>query len=164
MRSETWRERAACRRQPTDLFFVKEYKREVINDLKEMCGHCPVKVECLSFADEMEGSSYKDTWGIYGGLTSSERIARRAAKQRPTPPCNRALGRAYNRHLKRGEAPCAPCREWKARRDAEQIRWDHAKEMLRQGCGVKETCLTLGVNHHTLKRLRQEMQTDSIQA
>lgn len=163
MKSESWRDRAVCLNRPTDEFFVGEYKRTTVTELKELCSHCPVKTECRAYIDTMEGSSYKDTWGIWAGETASERIARRAsAKAEVTRPCRRPLARQYYRHLNRNEIPCVPCQQWKARRDAEQVRWDQAKEMLRQGHGIRETCITLGVNHHTLKRLRAEMNSSSI--
>lgn len=160
--NDSWRSRAACRTQPTDPFFVKEYKREVVADLKELCSHCPVQQECLAFADEFEGASYKDTWGIYGGLTARERIERRAARMVKTPNCRRVSFRAWDRHVAKNEPPCELCAGWRARREADQVRWAEARAMVKQGGGIKETCLALGLHHKTLKRLLSEAEAPSL--
>lgn len=45
-----------------------------IERAKAICAQCPVKVECLEYAMECEGSlTVKSRTGIYGGLTANER-------------------------------------------------------------------------------------------
>lgn len=51
-----------------------------ISMVKRMCGGCPVRIECLSWAMEAEQSSYR--YGVWGGYTPSER-ARLAGEWSP---------------------------------------------------------------------------------
>jgi WhiB family redox-sensing transcriptional regulator len=69
----SWRQQAACRNQPTALFFGAEDEsvgaRRVRERLaKKVCGVCRVRAECA-----LEG---RDEEGIWGGLTRSERLGR----------------------------------------------------------------------------------------
>lgn len=69
----SWHQQAACRNQPTSLFFGSEDEsvgaRRVRERLaKKVCGICKVRQEC---ADEG-----RDEEGIWGGLTRSERVGR----------------------------------------------------------------------------------------
>lgn len=39
---------------------------------QSICSHCPIKRECLDWANSIE-KDQKFIWGIYGGLSSTER-------------------------------------------------------------------------------------------
>lgn len=77
-----WREKAACRKSPTSLFFPAEWEKPAERKWREqqakaICARCEVKDDCLEAGTEEEG--------IWGGLNESERrIRRRRARlQRP---------------------------------------------------------------------------------
>ena len=80
-----WRERAACSNVDPDLFFPIGTTGQALVQIaraKQVCGECPVRVDCLEYALETNQDS-----GIWGGLSEEERreIRRRnalAAKQR----------------------------------------------------------------------------------
>lgn len=68
----SWTYRAACKGEPTDLFFLdKEDQASNILKLKAikpLCGGCPVKKECLTYAVDNH-----ITYGIWGGYTGTQR-------------------------------------------------------------------------------------------
>jgi WhiB family redox-sensing transcriptional regulator len=79
----TWQMKGLCRGNHSYLFFPpstverkdERERREI--KAKAICSVCPVKDDCLEFAVEI-----KEPYGIWGGLTETERrqiIARRAA-------------------------------------------------------------------------------------
>jgi WhiB family redox-sensing transcriptional regulator len=68
-----WAERALCAEADPDAWFPDRGRRESITLAKRICGHCPVRAECLDYA--LSGA---DTWrgitsGIWGGTTPHER-------------------------------------------------------------------------------------------
>lgn len=70
-----WRDKAECRTlRDNTLFFGFEQGRgknkwnRQVATAKEMCGRCPVRQECLDFAQ-----SNNIGHGIWGGLTPQER-------------------------------------------------------------------------------------------
>jgi len=71
-RGDDWRERAACRKADPELFFppkprtAANYKRA-----KAICGVCPVRDKCLALVIGLDAAD--DRWGMFGGLTPSER-------------------------------------------------------------------------------------------
>ncbi|MBO0729111.1 MAG: WhiB family transcriptional regulator [Acidimicrobiaceae bacterium] len=70
-RVESWRNFAACRGADPTLFFPETDKPEhrgQIAAAKAICAHCPVRDSCLEYALET-----RESFGIFGGLTSSER-------------------------------------------------------------------------------------------
>ena len=81
----TWRTDAICRDTDPDLFFPIGTTGQALTQIaraKQVCGECPVRVDCLEYALETNQDS-----GIWGGLSEEERrdIRRRnaaAAKQR----------------------------------------------------------------------------------
>ena len=81
----TWRTDAICRDTDPDLFFPIGTTGQALTQIaraKQVCGECPVRVDCLDYALETNQDS-----GIWGGLSEEERrdIRRRnaaAAKQR----------------------------------------------------------------------------------
>lgn len=67
----TWRKQAICRDTDPDLFFpvgTTGYALVQIDRAKEVCGECPVKVDCLDYALETNQDS-----GIWGGTSEEER-------------------------------------------------------------------------------------------
>ena len=78
-----WRDHAACRGEPTDLFFIG--RGESGAPAKAICARCPVRLECL--IDVLERPL---KFGIFAGLTEFERrpvrrIWRRAVAQGEDP-------------------------------------------------------------------------------
>lgn len=71
-----WRERAACLAHPALLFFGFDEaenpgeKRAREDAAKAVCASCPVMRDCLEYALET-----REPYGIWGGLTESERKA-----------------------------------------------------------------------------------------
>jgi len=67
----TWRRNAICRDTDPDLFFpvgTTGYALVQIDRAKQVCGECPVKVDCLDYALETNQDS-----GIWGGTSEEER-------------------------------------------------------------------------------------------
>lgn len=65
---EQWREEAACKGQPIDLFFPPSSLKNdhpLILEAKAICYRCPVSKQCLEASDGQ--------FGIWGGKTQSER-------------------------------------------------------------------------------------------
>ncbi|SRR6266567_2051671 len=73
-REETldWQQNAACRGTDIEIWFSGRHFQRA----KEICSGCPVKRQCLSFALTCEQNHYPyHRWGIYGGLTATQRAA-----------------------------------------------------------------------------------------
>lgn len=69
----TWRRNAICRDTDPDLFFpvgTTGYALVQIDKAKQVCGECPVKVDCLQYALDTNQDS-----GIWGGTSEEERRA-----------------------------------------------------------------------------------------
>lgn len=65
-----WKSDAACIGK-TDMFFShRGYNQEKIKEAKEICRTCPVSFQCLKYAQEN-----RLPYGIWGGKTSTERLA-----------------------------------------------------------------------------------------
>lgn len=67
----TWRLQAICRDTDPDLFFpvgTTGYALVQIDRAKQVCGECPVHVDCLDYALETNQDS-----GIWGGTSEEER-------------------------------------------------------------------------------------------
>lgn len=157
--SEAWRAQAACRNVPTDQMFPHEGDKESLADLLEMCNrNCPVKAECLAFADSFE-NTYRGTFGIYGGLTPRERIARRLNPQ-PVRKCSTpGRRRSVELHFRKGEQLCEACQRWQDNRDTEQVRWEKVRELILAGHTNHEITWMAGVHKDTVRRLRIKMQS-----
>jgi WhiB family redox-sensing transcriptional regulator len=68
-----WAERALCVQADPDAWFPEKSERGLAAIAKRICGHCPVRTQCLDYA--LSGA---DTWGgiatgIWGGTTPRER-------------------------------------------------------------------------------------------
>lgn len=64
--SRSWTDQAACRDQPTAVFFPA--RGVSARHAKAICATCPVTDECLAYA-----RAESITWGIWGGLSPRER-------------------------------------------------------------------------------------------
>lgn len=73
-RDLSWRTDARCHGAPHTVFFVE--RGASTDDARRVCRHCPVAVECLEYAVEMNEPA-----GIWGGLTLRERRDLRRASQ-----------------------------------------------------------------------------------
>ena len=88
----TWREDAACAETDPDAFFPEMGKSA--EPAKSVCARCPVVAECLKAA--VEGN---EEFGVWGGLTTSERRPLRAEFVRGTRPRKVASHAAVARRL-----------------------------------------------------------------
>ena len=74
---EQWRERAACLTYPAVVFFGVDdlesaAERRIREDeAKRICARCEVRAECLDYALDT-----REPYGVWGGLTESERRTR----------------------------------------------------------------------------------------
>jgi WhiB family redox-sensing transcriptional regulator len=64
-----WREQAACRTSPPEMFFPLKAGGIEEHIAKQVCARCPVVEQCLEFA---HGHL---SFGIAGGLNGDERAA-----------------------------------------------------------------------------------------
>jgi len=69
----SWQERAKCRGESTELFFLPynartTEKKKRIMAAKAVCNGCPVIQECLDFA-----LSTEEPYGVWGGKSEEER-------------------------------------------------------------------------------------------
>lgn len=88
----SWISRGACRQADPELFFptgaVASLAARQAEAAKTVCGPCPVRADCLSYALEAMPV------GIWGGTTEGQRLAARGSSVRrarlaagqPTPP------------------------------------------------------------------------------
>lgn len=82
--SEVDWEKAECKNLEiyTDLFFSVEEERstvayDYINSLRSVCASCPIWKDCLTYAMDYEH------YGVWGGMTSQERISMRDPEKYP---------------------------------------------------------------------------------
>jgi len=68
IRTELWREAAACRGSDPSLFFPEDEDGEVVDDAKAVCAVCAVREQCLEYALEA-----REEYGVWGGTTPRER-------------------------------------------------------------------------------------------
>jgi WhiB family redox-sensing transcriptional regulator len=74
--SAVWMQDALCLQVGDgDMWWPGKGQTDIVRAAKKVCSHCPVRVDCLTWAIE---NHERD--GIYGGMTPRER--RRAAKAR----------------------------------------------------------------------------------
>ena len=64
---ENWKEHSACKDAPVEVFFV-ERGTTTVDDAREICFDCPVRVDCLDYA-----LRHGEKFGVWGGLTEGER-------------------------------------------------------------------------------------------
>jgi hypothetical protein len=100
-----WQTHANCHGRP-DVEFFPPPNAGISAEVRRVCGSCPVRRDCLNFA-----LKYGEWHGIWGGLTEKERreLAKKIVHNRA--PCGTPA--AFQRHIRKGEEPCTPCREAK---------------------------------------------------
>lgn len=65
---QDWRTRAACRTAPDpDVFYPLDRADDIA--ARKCCRGCPVRSECLAYALAVD-----DRWGIWGGLSTPQRL------------------------------------------------------------------------------------------
>lgn len=95
--NDDWRDDAACRDYPTELFFPPKGKRDPrfgfavdqvtdqIKEAKRICMSCPVLQDCRDYILS-EKRQYTDDYGIFGGWTPEDRhsakVVERTRKKR----------------------------------------------------------------------------------
>jgi len=78
--TDNWRNQAACRGADINLFFSERGDHGTLKTATEICNGtnttppCPVKQQCLDYANSMADSFYGDNHGVYGGLVPNQRI------------------------------------------------------------------------------------------
>jgi hypothetical protein len=82
-----------------------------------ICAKCPVRRDCLQMA--LEDASTNAQFGIYGGMSARQRKSLRRAAQpsrqgRQRTPIDHGTDSGYQKHIRRGEAPCSACRAARA--------------------------------------------------
>jgi len=78
---EDWAQQASCRATGPDELFVRGAEQ---NKVKNVCGACPVRAECLA-----EALDNRIEWGVWGGMTERERRA--LLRRRPAESWRRVL-------------------------------------------------------------------------
>lgn len=66
--NRSWKNSAACKDSPTELFFNVEHKKKAL----AMCNKCLVQVECLDYRFETLNAPDEDS-GIWGNTTPAQR-------------------------------------------------------------------------------------------
>ena len=118
-----WRDEAACRGAPMDWFFPEHI--DTNEDAINLCFKCPVREDCRDYGMKHE------EWGIYGGMTASERKDMRkkmgsrieAITNRQKPPPHSGCGtnsgmtslyRYYEKYPNEMRIKCYYCEEARA--------------------------------------------------
>jgi WhiB family transcriptional regulator, redox-sensing transcriptional regulator len=83
-----WRSASACLHADPNIFFPISTTGRAIEQIakaKAVCAHCPVRGQCLEYAQ-----SHDPIYGIWGGTTAEERQRARRREQRATRTRERA--------------------------------------------------------------------------
>lgn len=101
--SRAWMHRALCREVDPAIFFLDKGGSPV--EAKSVCARCPVLLDCKDFALN------NPVMGVWAGTTETERrklgVSTTPIRVALDSPCKSPWG--YERHLRRGEQPCADC-------------------------------------------------------
>lgn len=111
----TWQDQAACRGLDPATWHPGPGETHIARRAKATCRTCPVAAECLAYAN-----AEQITAGIWGGLTADERAPMR--NPGGPQPINHGTEGGARTHQRRGEDPCALCREAVARASRERKR------------------------------------------
>lgn len=84
MGGDDWRREASCLNHDPEIWFpVQRADGYGVDKAKRICGACPVRSQCLTFALENPFICGLPLKGIWGGLTEKERrLLRRGDKRR----------------------------------------------------------------------------------
>jgi WhiB family redox-sensing transcriptional regulator len=63
----SWYERANCIGTDPEAFYFEEHQTRMPALVRRICNNCEVRNECLE-------AGMDEDWGIWGGMTKSERI------------------------------------------------------------------------------------------
>lgn len=78
-KNHDWRELARCVGVKDIFFSVRGRNQEKIGMAKKICAFCPVRKECLSYAQDNMLA-----YGIWGGKTATERLSLLGLRRWPT--------------------------------------------------------------------------------
>lgn len=74
--ANSWKEHAACRGKPRDWWHPREAgsgAHHAYGLARAVCMACPVRLDCLAYAIEMESHVRAERQGMWGGTTPAER-------------------------------------------------------------------------------------------
>lgn len=75
-----WRDEAACKTMPHDLFFASG---KMLGAVEEACGACPVRAECLADALAFEvHEDFGKFYGVRGGMMPGKRYQLHLSRKR----------------------------------------------------------------------------------
>lgn len=114
-------EEAHADQSVAELFFPDPGGKNDAEMAKALCSACAVQVDCLRFAMATAVD------GIWGGTTARERQEIRRKIGAPLPsgwarPIDHGTEAGAAQHRRRGESPCAACKEGSAREHRERRR------------------------------------------
>lgn len=97
---------ALCAETDPDLFFPEQGSHSAV--AKTICAVCPAVQECAEWAL----SQPENLYGIWGGLSASERKVLRAGRQKAPREPKRSCGTpaGARQHYRLGERCCPDCR------------------------------------------------------
>lgn len=75
-----WRRDAACLGEPLEIFFPDGNTDDKWDQALTVCNRCPVRMDCLALVMDLD--DFSDRYGMFGGLTPSERATRRHLRMR----------------------------------------------------------------------------------
>lgn len=103
-REQPWMQHAACRGQDPNVMVpnppnnaVRD-KRAVYAAALQVCGSCPVVVECGDYGRD-------ERFGVWGGTVPQDRSPRRRRS-----PVEHGTNAGHAKHLREGSAPCQACK------------------------------------------------------
>ncbi|MEU3700957.1 WhiB family transcriptional regulator [Streptomyces anulatus] len=139
-----WRTLGTCSSAPDDeLWFPEPGNWRAIHEAIRTCVSCPVLLLCRqAAADEERGLGKAARYGIRGGHTTAQRwaadpVTRSAQGKsgRQLAPCGTPA--AYDRHTRRGETACDPCRLAHNKRTAEAKARSRHRQPASTECGTR---------------------------
>lgn len=83
-----WTDRAACLGEPMEVFFPESNADDKWHAAIDVCSRCPVTRECLALVMHLD--DFSDRYGMFGGLTPSQRASLRESMRRLPPKSKEA--------------------------------------------------------------------------
>lgn len=114
-----WRDLAACYGSDPEEWFPDTTPLPIVLDI---CNGCPVLTDCRAWVLDAEAGLGRDSrFGIFAAMTPKERWAADRCGRVPLIPgtaCQERIGTdaGYQRHRRRREPPCDPCKAANAAR------------------------------------------------